>query len=71
MSIIFVLSLICLMISFILIKKSDKKLDILSFIGITLLLTMCYNVFVAYVFTFFKIPVTLISLSINSSHLLY
>ena len=64
MNIIFILSLICLIILFILIKKSDKKLDILSFIGITLVLTMCYNVFVAYVFTYFKIPITLLNLSI-------
>ena len=63
---IYIISIICLITSFILIKKTDKKLDILSFIGITLLLTMCYNVFVAYVFTYFKIPITLLNLSITN-----
>lgn len=64
MQIIYILSLIILIISFILIKKTDKKLNILSFINITIGIMFCYNTFISYVLTFFLIPVTLTSLSI-------
>ncbi len=64
MQIIYILSLIILVISFILIKKTDKKLNILSFINITIGVMFCYNTFISYVLTFFLIPVTLTSLSI-------
>lgn len=64
MGIIYVLSLIALETSFILVKKTDKKLNILSFINITIGVIFCYNTFISYVLTFFTIPVTLTSLSI-------
>lgn len=64
MQIIYILSLIILIISFILIKKTDKKLNILSFLNITIGVIFCYNTFISYVLTFFLIPVTLTSLSI-------
>lgn len=64
MQIIYILSLIILTISFILIKKTDKKLNILSFLNITIGVIFCYNTFISYVLTFFLIPVTLTSLSI-------
>lgn len=64
MQIIYILSLIILVISFILIKKTDKKLNILSFINITIGVMFCYNTFISYVLTFFLIPVTLVSLTI-------
>lgn len=64
MQIIYILSLIILIISFILIKKTDKKLNILSFINITIGVMFCYNTFISYILTFFLIPVTLASLSI-------
>lgn len=64
MGIIYVLSLIILMINFILIKKTEKKLNILSFISITIGVMFCYNTFICYILTFFTIPVTLCNLSI-------
>lgn len=64
MGIVYILSLILLTISFILVKKTNKKLNILSFINITIGVIFCYNTFVAYILTFFTIPVTLTSLSI-------
>lgn len=64
MQIIYILSLIILIISFILIKKTNKKLNILSFINITIGVMFCYNTFISYVLTFFTIPVTLVSLTI-------
>lgn len=64
MGIIYAISLILLMISFILVKKTDKKLNILSFIAITIGTMFCYNTFICYVLTFFTIPVTLLNLTI-------
>lgn len=64
MQIIYILSLLILTISFILVKKTDKKQNILSFFCITIGTLFCYNTFIAYILTFFTIPVTLLSLSI-------
>ncbi len=64
MQIIYILSLIVLVISFILIKKTDKKINILSFLNITIGVIFCYNTFISYVLTFFLAPVTLTSLSV-------
>lgn len=64
MGIIYILSLILLATSFILIKKTNKRLNILSFINITIGLLLCFNTFICYILTFFTIQVTLINLSI-------
>ncbi len=64
MGIIYILSIIILAVNFILIKKTDKTLNILSFINITIGVIFCYNTFICYILTFFTIPVTLINLSI-------
>lgn len=64
MGIIYILSLIILVVSFILIKKTEKKLNILSFISIAIGVMFCYNTFICYVLTFFTIPVTLLNLLI-------
>ncbi len=64
MGIIYILSLILLVVSFILIKKTKKTLNILSFIAITIGTMFCYNTLVCYILTFFMIPVTLLNLSI-------
>ena len=62
--IIFFISTIALIISFILIKKVNKKISILTSIGIALVLDMCYNAFLCYVLTFFTIPNKLYILAI-------
>lgn len=62
--VIFVVSAVILEISFILIKKVDKKINILTFIGITIILNMCYNALLCYVLTFFGIPNKLYILAI-------
>lgn len=64
MGIIYLISVIALITSFITIKKTDKELNIISFILITLVLLLCHNVFVCYVLTFITVPITLTSLSI-------
>ena len=64
MGIVYLVSLLALAISFILIKKTDKVLNVISFTLITIVLILCYNVFVCYFLTFISFPITLESLSI-------
>ena len=64
MGIVYFISVLALITAFILIKKTNKTLSIISFIGITIVTLFCYNAFVCYVLTFVKIPITLVSLSI-------
>lgn len=64
MSIIYCICTILLLISAILIKKTQKKLDIVKTITITLVLFLCYQTFISYIFTILQIPITLASLTI-------
>lgn len=64
MSIIYCICTILLLISAILIKKTQKKLDIVKTITITLVLFLCYQTFISYIFTILQIPITLVSLTI-------
>ena len=64
MGIIYLISTILLIGSFILIKKTDRILDILSFLGITIVLFFSYNVFACYILTFICVPNSLLILSI-------
>lgn len=64
MGIIYLITVLLLVISFILIKKTDKELDIISFTAITIVVLLAYNAFVCYIINFFGIPITLLSLSI-------
>lgn len=63
MSVIYCISIILLLISAILIKKTEKKLDIVKTITITLVLFLCYQTFISYIFTMIQIPITLTSIS--------
>lgn len=56
MRIIYIISVIILLISFILRKKSDKEIDIVGFIGISVVLLFCYNTVICFILTFFTIP---------------
>lgn len=64
MSVIYCICTIVLLISTILIKKTEKKLDIVKTITITLVLFLCYQTFISYIFTMLQIPITLTSLTI-------
>ncbi len=64
MGIIYLVSVILLCAGFILIKKSEKELDLISFIGITIATLLAYNAFICYVINFISIPITLLNLSI-------
>ena len=64
MGIVYLVSVIILLITFILIKKSEKEINIVSFICISIATLFCYNTFICYVLTFFAIPVTIELLTI-------
>ncbi len=64
MGVVYLVSVLALIITFILIKKTEKTLELIDFIGITIVLLLCYNAFVCYVLTFFTIPCSLLNLSI-------
>ena len=64
MSILYLLSVVMILTTFILVKKSEKEIDIISFICISIVTLFCYNTFVCYILTFFMIPNTLLILSI-------
>ena len=48
------------------IKKSEKKLDVIVTITLSMVLLLCYNTFLCYVFTMCHIPIHLGSLTITN-----
>jgi len=63
MGIIYVLSLILILLVFMLVKKSDQKLNVLGILGLGIVLILCYNVFQCYVLNYFEIKLSLQNLS--------
>lgn len=59
MGLLYIISEIILLILFIFIKKSEKKINITSFICISIVTLFCYNAFSCYVLTLFSIPTKL------------
>lgn len=64
MGIIFILTEIFLILSFIFIRKTEEKIDIVNFSSLSIVLLFCYNTFICYVLTFFTIPCKLWILSL-------
>ena len=64
MGVVYLVSVLALIIAFILIKKTEKTLELIDFLGVTIVLLLCYNAFVCYVLTFFTISCSLLNLSI-------
>ena len=64
MEIVYLITVLILLISFVLVKKSDKEINIFNFICISIVCLFCYNTFICYILTFFVIPITLNLLSI-------
>ena len=64
MSIIYIISLIILFISFLFVKKSDKKLDLVSWLVINSVLLISYNTIICYIYTTLNISINLLTLSI-------
>lgn len=63
MGIVYLISVIMLLIAFILLKKTEKEIHIISFASISIVALFCYNTFVCYILTFFTIPITLLLLA--------
>ena len=66
MGIIYVISVVSLLVIFMLIKKSDKKLNGLGMFGLGLVLLLCYNIFKCYVLNFFSIIEGLINKTLTT-----
>lgn len=64
MGILYIISSMILLINFILRKKSEKKIDIIGVICISIVLLFCYNTAICYILTFFTIPIKLWLLTI-------
>lgn len=63
-SILFIISSIMLIINFLLIKKSDNKLNIIKWLFISLILIFCFNSLIAYILGYINIPTNLLSMSL-------
>ena len=64
MGIIYSISIVSILILFMLIKKTDKKLNGLGVFGLGVVLILCYNIFECYILNYFKIKLSLLNLSI-------
>ena len=64
MKLVYILSILYLVVSFLLYKKTDKKVCILASIIYTVGLLFCYNVVIVSIYSFFKIEGSLIVLSL-------
>lgn len=64
MGIIYLITLLILLISVILVKKSDNTINVISFICLGIIGIFCYNALTCYILTFFLIPIKLWLLSI-------
>lgn len=64
MSIVYIISLIAIFITFLYVKKSDKELDLVTWLVINTVLLFCYNTLVCYIYTMINISINLISLSV-------
>ena len=64
MGILYLISTLILLIAFILMKKSDKEINVISIFTISIVSLFCYNTFICYILTFFDIPIKLWLLSL-------
>lgn len=64
MNLIYVLTILIILILHILIYKKEEKQNLLKWIGISITILLCYNVFICLIMSFINIRSTLINLSI-------
>ena len=64
MKLVYILSILYLVVSFLLYKKTDKKVCILASIIYTVGLLFCYNVVIVSIYSFFNIEGSLLVLSL-------
>lgn len=67
MNIFYILTIILMFILHILIYKKEEKQNLLKWIGISISLFLCYNIFICVVMSFMKIKSTLLTLSISNT----
>lgn len=60
----YLISAVMLLVAIILVKKTEKELNIISFFSISVVALFCYNTFICYILTFFTISITLLGLSL-------
>ena len=63
MKIIYFISVILLFASFILLKKNEEKLNFIKSLVISIVIFLCYNMFICYVYSSINIPINLLTLS--------
>ena len=66
MEIIYIITVLMLLVSTVLIKKSDEKQNVLLSITLTAILFTIYNIFLAFVFLLIKVHFSLLAL--NTQH---
>lgn len=66
MGIIYIVSTICLLLAFLQFKKSDEKLNLISWIIVSLILYLGYNIFICFVFGSMNIHTNLIFLTMTN-----
>lgn len=64
MNILYIITILTVYILFILKHKTEKKQNILAWIPISIILTLCYNILICLILTFIGIKCTLINLNI-------
>jgi len=64
MSVVYIFSLILMLTSIILVKKSKEKIEIIKTVVILFTLLLPYNTFVSYIFNLVNIPITLLTLTL-------
>lgn len=64
MGILYLCTIILLLIAFLVVKKTDKKIKISIMLVLSIILLWCYNALICYLLTFLKIPISLCLLSI-------
>lgn len=64
MGILYLSTILLLLISFLVVKKTDKKINISIMLALSLILLLCYNALICYLLTLFKIPISLWLLAI-------
>lgn len=64
MNILYLSSVVILIITFLLFKKTDKKLNLISSFCITIILFLAYQAILAYFLDLIKIPISLYTMSV-------
>lgn len=64
MKLLYVITILAIYVLFILIRKTDKKQNIVLWMAVSVIMVICYNVFICVICTFIKVTCTLQNLSI-------